>query len=74
VSGIGLEGNPATSDAVTTCEDGVSAGGAESGAVGPEIGKVDPALASLVVAWPSLTASVKARILAIIGSRVPAAS
>ena len=66
----GLERNAAKGDSITTCKNGVSAGGAESGAVEPEIaparGAGDADLAAVIGAWPSLPAEVRAEIVAMV--------
>jgi hypothetical protein len=43
-------------------------GGAESGALVPEPAAIDPDLAAVVDAWPTLPAAIKAGILAMIGA------
>jgi hypothetical protein len=43
-----------------------STGGAESGALGSEIDSLDPGLAEVVKAWPTLPEAVRADILAMV--------
>ena len=58
----GLERSTKTSKKTALSKQGA----AKSGAVGAPIDPIDPALALVVEAWPTLTESVKAGILAMV--------
>ncbi len=59
---MGIDLPPNSSENIALCEKC----GAESGALATKTGPIDPVLAKLVAAWPSLGDEAKARILELV--------
>ena len=60
------EGGIRTSSQISTKTVDFGQGGAKSGALAPESRSIDPALATIIDAWPTLPEAIRAGILAMV--------